>query len=136
MTEAATADEERLLHEWLARLGGKGSRLVARFLRTEVHERTSVEPLSVNDAGDVLLRELAAGGHVLSHEVAADGSRRICGATGSGGMNLNPTVITIWIAPEPVHGCNVRIRAAAKEGLINQKTSRKAVERLRQALTR
>jgi hypothetical protein len=49
-------------------------------------------------------------------------------------MNLGPAVITVTMPAASAGGTTVRVRGAAKEGLIKQHAGHKAAERLAAAL--
>jgi hypothetical protein len=53
---------------------------------------------------------------------------------GSGHMNLNPAVVSLVILSVESGGCEIIVTAKAKEGLIDQQTANKAVERVASAL--
>lgn len=64
----------------------------------------------------------------------ADGVK-LFGHLGSGYHNMNPTVFVIAIRNTSVTGiASVHIRTAAKEGLIKQRSARKAIDRLRASI--
>lgn len=135
MSEEATPDEEHLLRNALGAMGGRGSRWIARFLRTEVRHRDSVHAIRFDEAVAQLVTAFPDDRSFLVSAPAQDGSCILFGLLGSGGFNLNPAVVSIWIAPSSTGGCSTRIRAAAKEGLINQRTADKAIAQLEAALT-
>jgi hypothetical protein len=56
------------------------------------------------------------------------------GIVGAGTMNLGPAVITVTMPAASAGGTTVRVRGAAKEGLIKQHAGHKAAERLAAAL--
>jgi hypothetical protein len=64
----------------------------------------------------------------------ADGVK-LFGHLGSGNFDLNPTLIVIAITDTSVTGiASVHIRAAAKEGLIKQRSAQKVIDRLRASI--
>jgi len=70
-------------------------------------------------------------GATVDSTLQVDGVK-LSGHLGSGFRNMSPTVFVIAIRDAPVTGvANVHIRAAAKEGLIKQRSAQKAIDRLR-----
>jgi len=55
--------------------------------------------------------------------------------SGSGCLNLNPTIVSLAILPLD-SGVRVSVRAIAKEGLLKQDSARKAVEKVKELLQR
>jgi hypothetical protein len=104
--------------------GAAGGRFASRFLRIERHEQ-EIE-LANPPAEDVL----AHLGEVVWAARAADGGYEVRGLVGSGWLDMNPTVVDVDVRPDG----RTTVRAAAKEGLINQKTAPKAVRRVVETL--
>ncbi|TXS54174.1 hypothetical protein [Streptomyces sp. t39] len=131
-------DEDRILAAELAALGavsggsGRLTGLVAKVLRTNAHEVDLVIALPF----DACVRHVAtvlerAGRPVASPPVEPGGgtaSVRVVAGGGAGG--LNPVVVTAWVARGPQDTCTVRLRGAAKEGLIKQRAGEKTATRL------
>jgi hypothetical protein len=125
------ADDDELLEEALGQLGrshgraggGLGARLAAKALPVRRHEEEIELPGLRPDAA------LRLAVDVIGHhgEVLRVGREDVRGVIGSGAMNRNPAVVDVSI-----HGGSGRIsvRAAAKEGLIPQRTARKAVHQV------
>lgn len=124
-----TKDDEVLLRE-LGRLGAAGgsggrigARLAARWLPTHAASaefELAVEPERVLAAA----RELLGG--IDSNVSDLDG------VVGSGFLGLNPTVVRVRVSASDRGGTRVIVEAAAKEGLIKQRSAERAVDRLRQ----
>jgi len=59
----------------------------------------------------------------------------ISGLIGSGFMDMNPSFITVVLRTVAKHKTEICIVASAKEGLINQNTSEKAIEKIKYLLS-
>ncbi|MEU0245109.1 hypothetical protein ABZ192_12385 [Streptomyces sp. NPDC006235] len=134
--------EDEILAAELAALGaasggsGRATRLVAKALRKNVHEIGLVMPLPFDDAvkrvTEVLGRAGRAGGSVqVEHGVDQETIRVVAGG-GFGG--LNPVVVTALVTRSGEAGTDVRLRAAAKEGLIKQRAGEKTAVRIAASL--
>ena len=141
------AEREQLLGDGLAEagsLGGRigggaaaaaggrlGARAAARRLATSDHEQ-QIERLDLPaaDAAALAGGVLAQLGQLEWSEADGQGGYALRGVVGSGWLNMNPTVVDIRL---PASGPAV-IRAAAKEGLIKQRTAEKAVRRVIEAI--
>ncbi|GHE67431.1 hypothetical protein GCM10017771_91160 [Streptomyces capitiformicae] len=130
--------EDEILAEELAALGAvvggsrRLTRLVAKLMRKNVHEIDLEMPLPFDDA----VRRVAK---VLGHAGRAVGSMhvepgvdqetiRVVTSGGAGGMN--PVVVTALVTKGGMGSSKVRLRAAAKEGLIKQRAGEKTAARL------
>jgi len=128
--QTASDDAEELLEDALARLGGKhgraggrfGARLGATLLPVRRHEE-DIELLGLmpDDALRLAADVVAHHGDVLRAERTS-----IRGVIGSGAMNMNPAVVDVHVHP----GGRIMVEAAAKEGLIPQRTAAKAVRQV------
>lgn len=106
--------------------GRSGARFAARFLnRTEVHEQEVGVPVGLDPMAraEEVLRELADAAERLTGE---DGTPALRGVVGAGWFDMNAAVVTI----SPASGGRLTVRAAAKEGLIEQHTAEQAVRRV------
>lgn len=54
----------------------------------------------------------------------------LTGVLGAGFFNMNPEAVQVEVLIVTDIACTVRIQAAAKEGLIRQRTAEKAVQRV------
>lgn len=129
--------EERMLRAALGRLGGRGgpgARLAARFLRTDVHELQLWSGRPAADTVAAVLAEVGRHGNLVGRGRSPGDGQVLRALVGSGGLDLNPTVVTVHVVPHGTAGCDVHVRAAAKEGLIRQHAARKAARRLAAAL--
>jgi len=119
--------EAKILARELGKLGGFGARWAARFLPTVPFEaaiEVAASPADVTATVKSLLNEL---GHT-------DPSLpELSVVTGSGSLNLNPTIVSFTIA-QTTSGTRVSIMAVAKEGLIRQDSAKKAVARVTELL--
>ena len=102
----------------------------ARCQGASVHFETTLDipasPEDAREAGLSVLREIGRADPELPALSV------ICG---SGHLNLNPTVVSLVIAPFE-RGARVSVRGIAKEGLVKQDSARKAVEKVRDLLQR
>lgn len=62
------------------------------------------------------------------------GTVEIKGVLKAGFMNMNPAVVTVWIAEDTPDQVAIRVRGTAKEGLIKQHAGEKAARRVAQEL--
>ena len=110
-------------------IGSSGARagtgLGERMLRTKGHEETRTLADTAAVAGTRLSARLAEGGAVVDEDVR-DGVARVRGLVGAGAANMNPAVVVAELRDGAGGGCELYLRAAAREGLINQHTARKA----------
>ncbi len=114
-----------------AKLGGRfGARLSAAILPVRHHEE-AIELLSLSPEEAARLAE-----DVLAHHGRTVWVRReldehqVRGVIGSGALDMNPAVVDVHVRP----GGRVVVHAAAKEGLIPQRTARKAVRKVIESL--
>lgn len=111
--------------------GSLGASLAARFLPTE---RFSLELKLRADSRTVLAKVyayLSSKGRVTdSDELRESPHPTASGVVGSGFFNLNPAIVQAQIVGVEAETCTVILTGAAKEGLIKQRTARKAVHRL------
>jgi hypothetical protein len=109
--------------------------LAARFLPTERAQVTltlRVDPERLlTEARDFLRHH----GRLSDDEQSAHSPHpSLTGVIGSGLLNLNPAIVCAEIVAADETGCTVVLTAAAKEGLIKQRTAKKALARLTAAL--
>lgn len=125
--------EDQILADELAALGAVGGgsgrlvRWVAMLMRKNVHEIDLVIPLPFDDAVERVSSMLAQVGRAVENTQAAPGrdeeTIRVVARGGVGGMN--PVVVTALVSKGGQNGSAVRLRAAAKEGLIKQRAGEK-----------
>jgi hypothetical protein len=135
--------EDEILAEELAALGAMGggsrrlTRLVATLLRKNVHEIDLVIPLPFEDAVTRVIHVCGrAGRPVGPMHVEPDGDRQTIRVVAGGGMGgMNPVVVTALVTREGVGLSKIRLRAAAKEGLIKQRAGEKTAARLATSLS-
>ncbi|MEV1050238.1 hypothetical protein [Streptomyces sp. NPDC049887] len=136
--------EDRILADELASLGAVGAgggrlvRVVARMMRKNVHEIDLLVPLPFDDVVRRVSSVLGRAGRAVETEpVGAGGNEetiRVVAGGGAGG--LNPVVVTAWVLKADGNSSEVRLRAAAKEGLIRQRAGEKTAVRLAALLSR
>jgi hypothetical protein len=115
-----------------AALGGSlGARLAAQFLPTEQYQK------QVSVSGDVaaVLTQLcsffAAQGRIADEREAGTSQfPKISCVMGSGFLKLNPTLVHVEVVAVDSGSCTLLVSAAAKEGLIKQRSAEKAVTRV------
>ena len=73
--------------------------------------------------------------HPVESHPAEAGGGAMRGRFGSGWANMNSTIVDLLVRPHGGTRADLRIRARAKEGLLNQHSSEKAVRRVRDALS-
>ncbi|MFI7413225.1 hypothetical protein ACIBU0_31590 [Streptomyces sp. NPDC049627] len=130
--------EDEILAEELAALGavvggsGRLTRLVAKLMRKNVHEIDLEMPLPFDDAVSRVANVLGHAGRAVGHMQAVSAvdqeTIRIVTSGGAGGMN--PVVVTAVVTRGGMGSSKVRLRAAAKEGLIKQRAGEKTAARL------
>ncbi|MGA5871848.1 hypothetical protein [Streptomyces cinereoruber] len=131
-------DEDRILAEELAALGAVGGgsgrlvRAVAKLMGKNVHEIGLLAPLPFADAVKRVSDVLGKTGRTV--ETGNEATIRV--VTGGGAGGLNPVVVTARVLKTDGAGSEIRLRAAAKEGLIRQRAGEKTAVRLAARLNR
>ncbi|MFD5946226.1 hypothetical protein ACFWAZ_13330 [Streptomyces collinus] len=129
--------EDELLADELAALaavaGGWGglTHFVAKLMRKNVHEIDLVVALSFEDTVERVARVLGRAGRRVclgSEHCAEQRMIRVVAGGGVGGMN--PVVVTALVTKGEASDSQVRLRAAAKEGLIRQRAGERTASRL------
>ncbi|GAA2239873.1 hypothetical protein [Streptomyces indiaensis] len=134
--------EDRILADELAALAaavgawGGLTRVVAKLMRKNVHEIDLVVALpfeaTVERVASVLEQ---AGRRVGPVPDPGDGQRTIRAVVGGGTGGMNPVVVTARVTYGGASDSEVRLRAAAKEGLIRQRAGERTATRLAALLT-
>ncbi|MET7620366.1 hypothetical protein [Streptomyces sp. NPDC005408] len=127
--------EDELLADGLAALAGGGGRLtrfVAKRMKKNVHEIDLVVPLPFEGAVERVARLLEQAGRTVDPVPVEPGGEqqtiRVVADGGFGGMN--PVVVTALVTKGGENRSEVRLRAAAKEGLIKQRAGERTAARL------
>ncbi|MEU9574809.1 hypothetical protein AB0D62_34105 [Streptomyces massasporeus] len=136
--------EDRILVEELAALGatsggsGRLTGLVARLLKKNVHEIDLVIPLPFDDAARHVVTVLEGVGRRgrPTHVEPGGDQEMIRVVTGGGAGGLNPVVVTALMIRGTGNRTAVKLRAAAKEGLIKQRAGEKTATRIAELLSR
>ena len=106
--------------------------LVARLLKKNAHEIDLVVPLPFDEAVHRVARVLAGAGRPGRSPIVESGRDqemiRVVAGGGVGGMN--PVVVTALVRRGTGAGTEVKLRAAAKEGLVKQRAGEKTAARL------
>jgi hypothetical protein len=123
-------DEDEILAEELAKLGGGGSGAVSRRMRKNIGEIEMTLAVPLDDAYVRVVGLLGAFGRVVAQTGPADGRGVLRGVFGAGHMNLNPAVVTVTMTAAGQGATVLCIRGAAKEGLIKQRAGEKAAQRV------
>ncbi|MFJ9550195.1 hypothetical protein [Streptomyces erythrochromogenes] len=146
MTDTDADDEDLILARALGALGAagggsggrRGAAFAARRLRKNVHEVELAVGLSQADAAaraaDVLLR---LGTPVrTAGAVPTAGARVVRALVGGGFGNMNPVLVTVTLTGTGPEATAVRVRGAAKEGLIKQRAGEKTARQVAELLSR
>ncbi|MER7477779.1 hypothetical protein ABTX60_08965 [Streptomyces sp. NPDC126510] len=134
--------EDQILADELAALAaasgawGGLTRLVAKLMRKNVHEIDLVVALPFEDTVERVASVLRRAGRTVGSvpEPGAD-QRTIRVVAGGGVGGLNPVVVTARVTKGGATDSEVRLRAAAKEGLIRQRAGEKTATGLAALLT-
>ncbi|WP_199825620.1 hypothetical protein [Streptomyces sp. NRRL B-1140] len=134
--------EDRILADELASLaaavgaGGGLTRFVARLMRKNVHEIDLAVALPFDDAVERVASVLErAGRRVDPVPESGEGQRTIRAVVGGGAGGMNPVVVTARVTKDGAFDAQIRLRAAAKEGLIRQRAGERTATRLAALLT-
>ncbi|MEV7735102.1 hypothetical protein AB0O75_24025 [Streptomyces sp. NPDC088921] len=125
--------EDEILADELAALGAVGggssrlTRLVAKLLRTNAHEIDLDMPLPFEGAVERVVTVLGRAGRAAGSTRAEPdlNQETIRVVTGGGAGGLNPVVVTAVVTRGGTGNSKVRLRAAAKEGLVKQRAGEK-----------
>ncbi|MFI1358086.1 hypothetical protein ACH4TV_31555 [Streptomyces sp. NPDC020898] len=135
------SEDELLVDELaaLARMAGASERivrLVARMLRKNVHEVDLIVPLPPEETLRHVVRVLEQAGRGIEPTVAEGTADRstVRGLVSAGIGGLNSVVVTALVSMSGETETDVRLRAAALEGLIRQRAGERTAERLAMAL--
>ncbi|MGW5465995.1 hypothetical protein [Streptomyces sp. NPDC003996] len=113
-------------------LGGRlGSWFTARFLKTESQEAELTLHLPLSAAAERVQDVLTEMRHpIIQNSLKVmSGQKRITAIAGGGVSNLNPVVITVKLTASGGRSTALKIRTAAKEGLIKQRSAAKAMKK-------
>ncbi|NEE07922.1 hypothetical protein G3M58_15850 [Streptomyces sp. SID7499] len=136
--------EDRILVQELAALGavsggsGRLTGLVARLLKKNATEIDLVVPLPFHGAVQRVVRVLEGAGRPGRSAQVESGrdQEMIRVVAGGGGAGMNPVVVTALVTRGTGNRTEVRLRAAAKEGLIKQRAGEKTAARIAELLSR
>ncbi|MCX5583464.1 hypothetical protein ACFV0H_02150 [Streptomyces erythrochromogenes] len=141
-----TDDEDLILAQALGAVGAtgggsggrRGAAFAARRLKKNVHEVELSLGLSPSEAAaraaDVLLR-LGTPVRTAGAEPPA-GARVVRALVGGGFGNMNPVLVTVTLTGAGPQATAVRVRGAAKEGLIKQRAGEKTARQVAELLSR
>lgn len=130
--------EDQILADELAALGamsggsGRLTGLVAKLMKKNVHEIELAIPLPFDDAVQRVVSVLGGAGPTVGAMRVGDGrdQEMIRVVAGGGVGGLNPVVVTVLVTKGTEDSSAVRLRAAAKEGLVKQRAGEKTATRL------
>jgi hypothetical protein len=114
--------------------GAWGAAFAGRRLRNNVHEMELTLAAPSDEVFITVVSLIASMGRVVAQTGPSNGKAIVRGIVGAGTLNLNPAVVTVTMVPANGSGTSVRIRGAAKEGLIKQRAGQRASERLAASL--
>ncbi|KUN69787.1 hypothetical protein AQJ46_18655 [Streptomyces canus] len=134
--------EDEILADELAALGAVGggsgrlTRLVAKLMKKNVHEIDLDMPLPFEGAVERVVEVLGRAGRAVGPtRVEPDTNQEtIRVVTGGGAGGLNPVVVTAVVTRGGTGNSKVRLRAAAKEGLVKQRAGEKTAALLAASL--
>ncbi|PPS75740.1 MULTISPECIES: hypothetical protein [Streptomyces] len=129
--------EDQILADELAALAasvgawGGLTRFVAKLMRKNVHEIDLVVALPFEDTVERVAHVLERAGRRVGPVVErVRDQRTIRVVTGGGAGGMNPVVVTALVTKSGASDSQVRLRAAAKEGLIRQRAGEQTATRL------
>jgi hypothetical protein len=112
--------------------GARGAQRAARRMRKDVHEIEIAVAVRLAEARVLVAGLIQATGRLIEE---SEDPVIVRGVVGAGAMNMNPVVLTVTLSPAATGGTTVRVRGAAKEGLIKQRAGEKAARRFTSMLT-
>lgn len=115
----------------------RGASFASRFLlKTVAHELALTLPVPMDVAVGVVESVLAHLGRVLDPQVAGARERMVRAVVRGGFRGLNPVVVTAHLSPGQAVATSVRLRAAAKEGLVKQRSAEQTAKAIAESLAR
>ncbi|MFF5365806.1 hypothetical protein [Streptomyces sp. NPDC013187] len=134
--------EDQILADELAALAaaagawGGLTRFVAKLMRKNVQEIDLVVALPFDDAVEHVASVLERAGRTVGPvPESGEGQRTLRVVVGGGAGGLNPVVVTARVTGGGAPDSEVRLRAAAKEGLVRQRAGERTATRLAALLT-
>lgn len=127
--------DQAVIEDEIGSLGGPGAKYTTRFLPNHAFEATidrTEDPRSVLSVVSFVMKTQGS----ISEQTMDGNDFLVRGYVGSGYLNMNPAALSIWIRATQNGGSNLLVRGVAKEGLLNQKTSEKAVTRIASGIVR
>lgn len=130
--EAPISPNNVILEREHQRIGGLGAQYATRQLPNEGFELKMARPESMRNVTSAATHIASIHGKLIG-VLEFDEGVEINAMVGSGYMNLNPAVVTIFVTKQD-RGSSIIVKATAKEGLIKQGTSEKAVRRIAKSI--
>jgi hypothetical protein len=130
--ETPTSPDDLMLERAHGMIGGLGSQYTTRQLPSEGFEITFVRPEGLRNVASAATYIASVHGQLIG-TLNLDDGMEIKAMVGSGYMNMNPAIVSILVI-EKEQGSGVIVKATAKEGVIKQNTSEKAVRRIAEAI--
>ena len=126
--ETPTSPDDVMLEREHGNIGGLGAQYATRQLPSAGFELRMTRPESLRNVASAAMHVASIHGKLID-TLELDEGVEIKAMVGSGYMNMNPAIVSIFVTKHD-HGSNVIVKATAKEGLIKQRTSEKAVRRI------
>ncbi len=114
--------------------GASGAWIASRFLPTESYAYDYLLHCDAKRALTMIVNALAELGRFQDSSEINSSNPTISAVIGSGFMKMNPCMLTVEIVSHSDKETTAVIRGAAKEGVINQHSAKKAVTRVIEAI--
>ena len=118
--------ESKILAKNIGEIGGALSYWAALLLPIKSYEQTIETSCAAELANYVKTVLMNIGSEVP--ELPSDNIKRFNALVGSGSKNMNPSILYVTLDNSP-NQCRLIVKCVAKEGLINQNSARKTVDR-------
>jgi hypothetical protein len=117
-------------------VGSFGTRFSARYLPTERFTASLRLEKDVRELLQTVFRVLTSMGKMTDEYAEPSGPPSLSAIVGSGFLGMNPTLLHVEVAAASDQVAEVNISAAAKEGLIKQRSAEKAVNKFKEELSK
>jgi len=127
--KAITGNDISTIASFISKSGEFGTKWAASKLKTFEYRESFIDDKPISKSLEYSILLLSSMGEILNP--SDDFSEPVLTAViGSGSMNLNPTIVIMqYVAIDEDH-TEIHITASAKEGLVKQKSSEKAVKKI------
>lgn len=116
--------------------GGFGARFTAKRLKKNVGEVDITLAMPRSVCAERVRGTLSGAGQLIDEDADESGSSTVRAIVGTGLGGLNPVVVTVSLTSDGADSTSVRVRGAAKEGLIKQRAGEKAAGAIAEQLVR